>query len=91
MAANGPQQFYKVFLNRSPLKMGKEVQRTVKALGLRKTTGSVAHVPVNADTAGRILRIKELVKVALTDEASILREQKEAIERRERMKGWVKI
>lgn len=54
--------FYRVVLTRSAIGLPKESQRTLEALGLNKRMSVVLH-PHSADTAGQLLRVKELVKV----------------------------
>jgi ribosomal protein L30 len=82
---------YKITLRRSPIGLPKTYMRNIKALGLRKTTGSVSYRPVARSWAGMILRIKELVKVELTTEEKVDRAEVEAAARKQREVGWVRV
>ncbi|TIB04263.1 hypothetical protein E3P96_01644 [Wallemia ichthyophaga] len=59
---NGGKGFYRIVLTRSAIGLPKGSQRTLEALGLNKRMAVVLH-PHSQDTAGQLLRVKELVKV----------------------------
>lgn len=82
---------YRITLRRSPIGLPKTYLKNIKALGLRKTTGSVSYKPVKHTWAGMILRIKELVKVELTTAEQLEKDTKEAAARKQREIGWVKL
>lgn len=82
---------YRITLKRSPLKLPSTKLGSVKALGLKKTTGSVSFMPVNAITAGKILSVKELLKVELVEAGAKEQEKLAKQRRRDTDKGWHKI
>lgn len=84
-------QLYKVTLRRSPIGLPQKTHRVIKALGLKKTTRSVAFKPIEPVWAGMILKAKEILKVEVVDEGYVERQKLEAKEKRERLKGWVKV
>lgn len=58
--------YYKVTLKRSTIGLPGDVRAASKTLGLFKLH-QTTYQPVNASTAGLILKLKELVKVELVD------------------------
>lgn len=82
---------YKITLHRSPIGLPQKTHRVIKALGLKKTTQNVAFKPVEPVWAGMILKAKEILKVEVVDEGYVERQKIEQKERRDRMKGWVKV
>lgn len=58
--------YYKVTLKRSTIGLPEDVRAASKTLGLFKLH-QTSYKPVNASTAGLILKLKELVKVELVD------------------------
>lgn len=85
------QQLYRITLRRSPLKLPSNKLANVKALGLKKTTGSVSFAPVTPAIAGKILSVKELLKVELVSAAEQQQELERKRTRKETEKGWVKV
>jgi len=77
--------FWKVTLMRSGIGLSKRRNDTLVALGLRKRYRAV-YKPVNPQIAGLILRVKELVKLELVDEAETKEEMKA---KRKPEKGYV--
>lgn len=77
--------WWKVTLMRSGIGLSKRRNDTLVALGLRKRFRTV-YKPVNPQTAGLLLRVKELVKLELVNET----ESKEEVKARRRAdKGYV--
>lgn len=79
--------FWKVTLMRSGIGLPKRRNDTLIALGLRKRFRTV-YKPVNPQTAGLLLRVKELIKVELVKENEIVTIE-EMKERRKSDKGYV--
>jgi len=77
--------FWKVTLMRSGIGLPKRRNDTLVALGLRKRFRTV-YKPVNPQTAGLLLRVKELVKLELVDEVETKEEMKA---KRKPEKGYV--
>lgn len=82
---------YRLTLRRSPIKLPSKKLLNVKALGLRKTTGSVSFMPVTPSVAGKILEVKELLKVELVDAGAQERETQWKKLAKEVNKGWSKV
>lgn len=55
--------FFRITLIRSPIGLPNRTGRVLAALGLRKRMATVFH-PVTPDTAGQIMKVKELVAVS---------------------------
>lgn len=89
--AMSAQQLYRITLRRSPLKLPSNKLANVKALGLRKTTGSVSFAPVTPAIAGKILSVKELLKVELVDAEQQRQELERKQTRKDTDKGWSKV
>jgi len=85
------QQLYKITLIRSPIGLPQKIHKTVKALGLKKTTQSIAYKPVDAVWAGMILRCKEIVKVELVGQEEMFKKQAEKREKKDLAKGWTRL
>jgi large subunit ribosomal protein L30 len=79
--------FWKVTLMRSGIGLPKRRNDTLVALGLRKRFRTV-YKPVNPQTAGLLLRVKELVKVDLVRDDEIMTKE-ELRETRKSQKGYV--
>jgi ribosomal protein L30 len=79
--------FWKVTLMRSGIGLPKRRNDTLVALGLRKRFRTV-YKPVNPQTAGLLLRVKELVKVDLVRDDEIMTKE-ELRETRKSEKGYV--
>ena len=60
--------YFKITLIRSAIGLPKKTQGVLNALGLRKRMATVFK-PVNASTAGQIMKIKELVAVSEVETA----------------------
>jgi ribosomal protein L30 len=58
--------FFRITLNRSAIGLPERTRGVLAALGLRRRTQTVFH-PVEAQFAGMILKVKELVKVEEVD------------------------
>ena len=82
---------YKITLKRSSIGLPKRAAQTIKALGLNKSTGSITHQPVTPTVAGKILTVKELVRVELTDSEARAKADQLAKERKRREVGWVAV
>ena len=77
--------WWKVTLMRSGIGLSKRRNDTLVALGLRKRFRTV-YKPVNPQTAGLLLRVKELVKLELVNET----ESREDVKARRRpAKGYI--
>ncbi|KAI8072686.1 hypothetical protein BC940DRAFT_291351 [Gongronella butleri] len=59
-------KYYKITLRRSPIGLPKDHRAAAHTLGLYRLQQTTYH-PVNASTAGSILKIKELVHVENVD------------------------
>ncbi|WVF70784.1 ribosomal protein L30 [Kwoniella sp. CBS 6097] len=71
-ASSGEPTHHLITLIRSAIGLPKESKRTLEALGLHRLRQSVLH-PYGETTAGRILKVKELVHVAnVTEEEGTL-------------------
>ncbi|WVQ97146.1 ribosomal protein L30 [Kwoniella sp. CBS 9459] len=70
-----------ITLIRSAIGLPKESKRTLEALGLHRLRQSVLH-PYGETTAGRILKVKELVHVA-----NVTKEEGEVLAKRRRPEG----
>ncbi|KAL9621602.1 MAG: hypothetical protein Q9160_003994 [Pyrenula sp. 1 TL-2023] len=68
-------KFFRITLIRSALGLPAKSSNVLKALGLRKTRSTVYH-PVTQDTAGQIMKVKELVAVSEVDRAKTKAEQR---------------
>lgn len=60
--------FFKITLIRSAIGLPRKTQAVLNALGLRKRMATVFK-PVNASSAGQIMKIKELVAVSEVERA----------------------
>ncbi|MCJ1400248.1 39S ribosomal protein L33, mitochondrial [Xylographa trunciseda] len=60
--------FFKITLIRSSIGLPKKTQGVLAALGLRRRMKTVYH-PVNPDTAGQIMKVKELIAVSEVEKA----------------------
>ena len=69
--------YFKVTLRRSGIGLPQRTRGVLAALGLRRRCQTVYH-PVSPQSAGMILRVKELVDVAETDRALSSREIRDA-------------
>ncbi|KAK9374421.1 mitochondrial 54S ribosomal protein uL30m [Lipomyces chichibuensis] len=58
--------YFRVQLHRSAIGLNKKTNEILRTLGLRKR-GSVVYHNITAPTAGKILAVKELVRVRLVD------------------------
>lgn len=58
--------YYKITLKRSAIGLPKDIRAASKTLGLFRLH-QTSYKPVNASTAGLILKLKELVQVELVD------------------------
>lgn len=65
--------FFRITLHRSAIGLPKRTQGVLAALGLRKRSQVVFH-PVEAQFAGMIMKVKELVRVEEVDRALSKRE-----------------
>lgn len=70
-----------ITLVRSPIGLTKDTKQTLVALGLHRLRQSVLH-PFGEVTAGRILKVKELVQVA-----NVTKEEGEVLMKRRRGEG----
>jgi large subunit ribosomal protein L30 len=68
--------FFKVTLLRSAIGLPKKTQGVVAGLGLRKRMRTV-YIPVNQESAGKIMKVKELLMVQEVETALTDREQRE--------------
>ena len=68
--------FFKITLIRSSIGLPKRTQGVLAALGLRRRMKTVFH-PVNPDTAGQIMKVKELVAVSEVEKALTQAEMKD--------------
>lgn len=69
--------FFRITLHRSAIGLPKRTQGVLAALGLRKRSQVVFH-PVEAQFAGMIMKVKELVRVEEVDKALSKREVRAA-------------
>ena len=60
--------YFRITLIRSAIGLPKRTQGVLAALGLRKRMKTV-YLPVNSDTAGQIMKVKELVAVSEVEKA----------------------
>ncbi|EMR11536.1 ribosomal protein L30 [Pneumocystis murina B123] len=58
--------YFKITLQRSSIGLPKNIKRTLLSLGLRKRLSTVYH-SISPVTAGKILKVKELVSVEEVD------------------------
>lgn len=65
---------FKITLVRSAIGLAPKVRRTVEALHFKRRMQTV-YEPINEQSVGKILRVKELVKVERVDRATIARER----------------
>ncbi|KAH0607770.1 uncharacterized protein H6S33_002804 [Morchella sextelata] len=77
--------FFKITLIRSGIGMTERQNGVLKALGLRKRMKTVYH-PVTPQTAGMIMKVKELLAVSEVDTPLT---QKEIHEKRRPPKGFI--
>ncbi|OCF41388.1 ribosomal protein L30 [Kwoniella heveanensis CBS 569] len=80
-SVSGEPTHHLVTLIRSAIGLPKESKRTLEALGLHRLRQSVLH-PFGETTAGRILKVKELVHVA-----NVTKEEGEILVKRRRPEG----
>lgn len=66
---------YRITLKRSPLGLPEKIHKALITLGLQKKDRTVFH-PFSPNTAGSILRVKELVHVRLVDWETMAKEMK---------------
>ncbi|OTB01044.1 hypothetical protein M426DRAFT_323827 [Hypoxylon sp. CI-4A] len=78
--------FFRITLHRSAIGLPERTRGVLAALGLRKRSQTVFH-PVSAQSAGMILKVKELVKVSEVEKALSPQEMRE--ERRPEPGFWV--
>ncbi|RYP54941.1 hypothetical protein DL769_010263 [Monosporascus sp. CRB-8-3] len=69
--------YFRITLRRSAIGLPQRTRGVLAALGLRRRTQTVFH-PVDAQFAGMIMRVKELVDVEETDRALTTRELRDA-------------
>lgn len=77
--------YWKVTLMRSGIGLAKRRNDTLVALGLRKRFRTV-YKPVNPQTAGLLLRVKELIRLELVDDVETKEQQRD---KRKPQKGYV--
>ena len=77
--------YWKVTLIRSGIGLSKKRNDTLVALGLRKRFRTV-YKPVNPQTAGLLVRVKELIRVEMVDE---VRTKEEMKAERKKEKGYI--
>ncbi|KAI9270476.1 hypothetical protein BDA99DRAFT_557301 [Phascolomyces articulosus] len=65
-SANAAAQYYKVTLTRSTIGLSKDYRAAAQTLGLFRLN-QTTYQPVNASTAGLILKLKEIVRVQNVD------------------------
>jgi len=68
--------FFKITLIRSAIGLPEKKRGVLSALGLRKRLRTVFH-PVSADTAGQIMKVKELLAVSTVEEKMTRRQMHE--------------
>ncbi|CAR21945.1 54S ribosomal protein L33, mitochondrial [Lachancea thermotolerans] len=68
--------FYKITLSRSTIGLPKATKSVVSSLGLGKT-GSVVYRQVTPSIAGSIAKVKEVVRVEVTEHALTKEQQRE--------------
>lgn len=78
--------FFRITLHRSAIGLPRRTRGVLAALGLRKRSQTVFH-PVSPQSAGMILKVKELVKVAEVDRALSPKEMRD--ERRPEPGFWI--
>ncbi|OTA58040.1 putative 50S ribosomal protein L30 [Hypoxylon sp. EC38] len=78
--------FFRVTLHRSAIGLPRRTRGVLAALGLRKRSQTVFH-PVSPQSAGMILKVKELVKVAEVERALTPKEMRD--ERRPEPGFWI--
>ncbi|KAI1780865.1 hypothetical protein F4818DRAFT_397087 [Hypoxylon cercidicola] len=78
--------YFRITLHRSAIGLPQRTRGVLAALGLRKRTQTVFH-PVSPQSAGMILKVKELVRVSEVDRALSPLEMRE--ERRPEPGFWV--
>ncbi|KAI6085616.1 hypothetical protein F4821DRAFT_240163 [Hypoxylon rubiginosum] len=78
--------YFRITLHRSAIGLPQRTRGVLAALGLRKRTQTVFH-PVSPQSAGMILKVKELVKVSEVDRALSPQEMRE--ERRPEPGFWI--
>lgn len=71
-ATNEAGQFWKITLTRSPIGLNPQVRENVRALGFKRR-GNVVYRSITNELAGKILKIKEIVKVELVGKAESLK------------------
>lgn len=78
--------FFRITLHRSAIGLPRRTRGVLAALGLRKRSQTVFH-PVSPQSAGMILKVKELVKVDEVDRALTPKEMRD--ERRPEPGFWI--
>jgi len=74
--ATNPMAFFKITLIRSAIGLPEKKRGVLAALGLHKRMRTVFH-PISSDTAGQIMKVKELLAVSTTEEAMSRRQMHE--------------
>ncbi|KAJ2005533.1 39S ribosomal protein L33, mitochondrial [Coemansia thaxteri] len=72
MSPNQDGKFWKITLMRSPIGLHPRTRENARALGFKRR-GNVVYRPITSELAGMILRLKEIVKVELVDQAEPLK------------------
>ncbi|KAJ1825312.1 hypothetical protein GGH91_000165 [Coemansia sp. RSA 2671] len=67
-AANQDGKFWKITLTRSPIGLHPRTRENARVLGFKRR-GNVVYRPITKELAGIILKLKEIVKVELVDQA----------------------
>jgi ribosomal protein L30 len=71
-----PPTHFKITLTRSAISLGKKVQRTLLALGFHRRFQTV-FFPHSPEVAGKILRVKELVRVENVSQEMVMTKQQQ--------------
>lgn len=76
-----PKTFYRITLLRSAIALPKRYKATLVALGIHRRMQTVYH-PHKPDIAGKILRVKELVRVENVPESAVRTKTEQRLEKR---------
>ncbi|KAG7099736.1 hypothetical protein E1B28_001551 [Marasmius oreades] len=78
---DAPTTHFKITLRRSAISLGDKIKGTLESLGIHRRMQTVYHRH-SPETAGKILRVKELVEVENVTEALVRTKQQQTLERR---------
>ncbi|KAF9270727.1 hypothetical protein L218DRAFT_53609 [Marasmius fiardii PR-910] len=80
-SSNVPTTHFKITLRRSAISLGDRIKGTLESLGIHRRMQTVYHRH-SPETAGKILRVKELVEAENVPEALVKTKQQQTLDRR---------